>query len=262
MSNHEQNTSQNPQVEHTTGNGTSVQELRNTLRVMILKGEIPPGAILSQVQLAEQLHTSRTPLREALRMLQAEGMIVAEENRRVQVPKFEAQDLDSVYANRIILETLGIALTVPLLSEADFEKISAALAELSNAAQQNDLFAWEEAHNRYHALLVMHAGVELTRTLARYVDQSARFRLLYVQQEPRGVTVRPAAREEHEKIFMACRGRDRDTAVVELARHLARTALTLIAQLAPEYEPRAVRTALELVTEARKTQPRDSNPNA
>lgn len=218
---------------------------------MILSGEFPPGAILSQVQLAAQLHTSRTPLREALRMLQAEGLIVAKENRRVQISNFDVQTLDDVYANRILLESLGIALTVPLLSDKDIEMLSDALARLAEAAQRDDPVNWEEAHSRYHALLVMHASEELTHTLARYVDYCARFRRVCAQQEFAAVSIRTFAVAELEAILTACRARDRDAAIVELARHLARNALTLMAQLAPEHEPRAVRSALELVTRDR-----------
>jgi biotin operon repressor len=89
------------------------------LRQLILDGTLPPGTILSQVQLSRALGVSRTPLREALRMLQEEGLIDAEPNRRPRIKGFDSSDLESVYSIRILLETFAAELTIPTLGPED-----------------------------------------------------------------------------------------------------------------------------------------------
>jgi DNA-binding GntR family transcriptional regulator len=219
-------------------NGVAV--LHSRLRKLILDGSYAPGTLLSQVELAEALGVSRTPLREALRMLQEEGLIEAEHNQRARIPSFDPQVLDAIYASRVLLEALGIRLTVPYLEQQDLNALREALLDLSSAG---DPECREEPHRRFHRLLVASAGEQLCNTIAGYADRCAFYRRMYVQSDPRNRTVADA---EHEAIFQACVARDSELAAYRLTRHLARTALTLLAQLTPEYEPAAVRTALQV----------------
>ncbi|TMD00666.1 MAG: GntR family transcriptional regulator, partial [Chloroflexi bacterium] len=76
---------------------TTPGSLHEHLRRLILDGAIPNGASISQVELAERLGVSRTPLREAMRMLQAEGIIHAEHGRRTRVTALDVGDIDTVY---------------------------------------------------------------------------------------------------------------------------------------------------------------------
>jgi DNA-binding GntR family transcriptional regulator len=217
-----------------------VVALHRRLRKLILDGMYPPGTLLSQVELAETLGVSRTPLREALRMLQEEGLIEAEHNQRARIPIFDPQVLDAIYASRVLLEALGIRLTVPNLQQQDLDALRQALMDLSSASEPESR---EEPHRRFHRLLVLHAGEQLSNMIAGYADRCAFYRRMYVQSDPRNRTVADA---EHEAIFQACVERDPQAAAYLLTRHLARTALTLLAQLTPEYEPAAVRTALQV----------------
>ncbi len=226
------------------GNGgndlNGVAALHARLRRMILKGEYPPGATLSQVELANSLGVSRTPLREALRMLQKEGLVEAEHNQRTRIPAFDPQMLDAIYASRILFETLGIRLTVPGLRQHDLDVLRGALAELSVLSDPDDR---EEPHRRFHRILVSYAGEYLRETIANYADRCEYYRRMYIQSDP---GTRAVAHAEHEAILQACLERDSDAAAYRLSRHLARTALTLLTHMTPEYEPAAVRTALQI----------------
>lgn len=99
--------------------GPTVEDLYVALREEILGGRLAEGEPLSQVKLAEQWGVNRTPLREALRMLQREGLIDAQYNRRARVSRLSTPDLEELYAERIITETLGIRLTVRAMEDAD-----------------------------------------------------------------------------------------------------------------------------------------------
>src|SRR5919109_4213621 len=90
-----------------------ITTLHTRLRKLILEGVYPPGARLSERELAQTLGVSRTPLREVLRMLQREGLVEAGRYQRARVAPLEPVALDMLYAGRIQLETLGLALTIP-----------------------------------------------------------------------------------------------------------------------------------------------------
>jgi DNA-binding GntR family transcriptional regulator len=213
------------------------------VREAILRGELDPDEPLSQVQLAKRLGVSRTPLREALRMLQREGLVDSEPNRRVRVAPLSVADLEQVYAARIVIEALAVRLSVPLLEDGDLKALARALRELETATRARDAERWDAAHSRYHALLRRRAGARIERLAAELSDHSDRYRRVYLARP----SARASAAAEHVAIYDACRERDASAASSRLAQHLARTALTVIADAAPDHDPAPVRTALRLV---------------
>jgi DNA-binding GntR family transcriptional regulator len=218
-----------------------VTMLHERLRRLILDGVYPPGTRLSERELAQTFGVSRTPLREVLRMLQREGLVEAGRYQRARVAPLDPVALDMLYAGRIQLETLGLALTIPSLQDEDFAELDAALSAMRSATTMEE---WEVPHRRLHQLLVSQAGEQLRGTMASYADQSQRYRLILAYRE---INAQSVGTVEHARILQACWERNREEAVQLYARHLARTALTVLAHMAPEYEPVAVRTALALV---------------
>jgi DNA-binding GntR family transcriptional regulator len=227
----------------------TVARLHDQIRQLILDGRLKPGAALSQVQLARRLGVSRTPLREALRMLQEEGLITQERNRRPRVAGFDPNDLEALYATRILISSLGIAMTVPQLTEEDFATLELLLDQMREAGTRDDVDGWEEAHRAFHRTLVSHAGERLQETISRLSDHSKLYRRLWMEAEPHHWTL---ADEGHRAILRACRLGDRDLAVELLARHFARSSLTVLANAMPEREPSLVRWALQLMLADRK----------
>jgi DNA-binding GntR family transcriptional regulator len=221
-------------------NGRSLHEY---LRRLILDGAIPDGASISQVELAERLGVSRTPLREAMRMLQAEGIVSAEHNRRAHITALEVGDIDTVYGCRVLLEATGVLVTVRTLDAARLRELTEAAREMRSHAGDVDAETWARAHRRFHRALVPQAGREFGRTLSTYFDRAERFRRMYQTEEIAAGIRLPA---EHEAILKACRAKDATKAAALVARHSARAALALMAQIAPDREPTLVRTALQL----------------
>jgi DNA-binding GntR family transcriptional regulator len=212
------------------------------LRTLILGGAIPPGAVLNQVELAPQLGVSRTPLREAIRMLQEEGLVVAEPQRRARVTGFDPEHLEAVYAQRVLLEAVATRVTASTATDEEVARLDALLAEMDARVRAHDFSAWQEAHRTFHVALVRRAGDQLLRAMTSTMDRSEHYRLMH---QASGSPDRERA-AEHAAIVAAHRERDADAAASELAAHLARTALSLIAQLAPAYDPVMIRTALQL----------------
>jgi DNA-binding GntR family transcriptional regulator len=226
----------------------SVAVAHETLRELILRGELAPGSELSQVALARRLGVSTTPLREALRQLEAEGLIDTPRNRRPRVRRFEMDDLDSVYASRILLESLALELTVQTLSDADLAGLNADLAAMRRAARRQEASGWERAHERFHQRLVGGAPTPLREQIATLMARGDRYRRISVRRDdPRG---RATGDAEHEAIVAACRAGDGVAAAALLARQLARSAHTVRDKLGGEPALVAVERALTVVDPA------------
>jgi DNA-binding GntR family transcriptional regulator len=120
------------------------------------------------------------------------------------------------------------------------------LGQMESLAVEHDFAGWEEHHRAFHQRLVRAAGARPRRLLAELSDHSERYRRPYIDQDPRAWSVGAA---EHVSIVEACRDRDVRAAGERLARHLSRTALTVLMYAAPEHEPALVRSALRSVLE-------------
>jgi len=225
------------------GNTTTAGSLHEHLRRLILDGAIPNGASISQVELAERLGVSRTPLREAMRMLQAEGIIHAEHGRRTRVTALDIGDIDTVYGTRVLMEGAGVLVTVPLLDRSRIDDLAEAVKEMRKHASDPNAELWARAHRRFHRTLIPEAGREFARTLSTYFDRAERLRRMFQTEEIAGGV---RLHEEHEAILKACKAKNASKAAALVARHSARAALTLMAQISPEREPTLVRTALQL----------------
>lgn len=215
-----------------------------SLRESILNGTLPPGETLSQVQLASKLGVSRGPLREAVRMLQREGLVEAELNRRGRVSSFSIDDLEQLYAMRIVHESLAIRINVPRFGKRDVDGLRSRLRRMESLAA-HDLRQWQAVDREFHFALVAHSGDRLMRTIRELYDHADRYRGLYIKGVPRALSI---AAEEHKAIVDACVEGDAALAAAHLARHLARTALTVLTHHAPEHDPTTVRAAIRLAT--------------
>ena len=172
----------------------------SSLRESILNGALPPGESLSQVQLASQLGVSRGPLREAVRMLQREGLVEAEVNRRGRVSSFSIDDLEQLYAMRIVHESLAIRINVPRFTKRDIDALRGCLRRME-ALAGHDLRQWQAVDREFHFTLLAHAGDRLLRTIRELYDHADRYRWLYIKGVPRALSI---AADEHKAIFDAC----------------------------------------------------------
>ncbi len=228
----------------------TVDDLFLRLREQVLSGELAEGSVLSQVKLAAQLGVNRTPLREALRMLQREGLVDARYNRRVTVSRLSTADLEELYAERIVTEALGIRLTVPNMTLTDITTLRELLTELDGLASAQSFVAWEDVHHRFHALLVARAGDRLRLRIDHLGAYARRYRHALSAMAEQAVDGFAQGSIEHAAIVDACVAGDGEEAGTLMARHLARTALTLVSVREPTHDPRVVREALRMVGES------------
>jgi DNA-binding GntR family transcriptional regulator len=236
----------------------SVPPLHAYLRAAVLDGRLPPGTKLSQATLAEQLGVSRTPLREVLRMLQEEGLVTAEPNQRMRVAALDPAELDSTYAARILLGALAVSLTVDGFGDAQKRTAGRLLTTMRRAARRKDQQTWLEVHRDYHGLLEAGAPEPLRRQLETLADRAVRY--IRIQQHAEPARWAELGDVEHPSILQAVVDGDVQAAATRLARHLAGTAVRVLASSAPDYTPAAVPRAVALVSGVRSAQFDQRNP--
>lgn len=219
----------------------AMDRVHTELRRQIISGQRPPDSVLSQVQIAHDLHVSLTPVREALRRLQEEGLVRGERHRRMRVVSFRPDEFEYVYASRITLGSLALVATLPHFSRAEIEQLQHSVQEMQTGAELNRAADWEAAHARFHALLACHAPEPVQDALARLTERSNLYRQLW-----RGLGDEWRNDASHDALLASCCARDSRAAVDQLARHFARTALSVMAALDPERDPSLVRNALRM----------------
>jgi DNA-binding GntR family transcriptional regulator len=226
----------------TTRDGQHVALVHERLRNAILRGEIEAGATTSQTALAEQLGAGRTPLREALRMLQREGLVISEPNRRVRIADLSSDDAEELYIMRIALECVAIRITVPTLTSHDFAALEGYMAQMDHYMKNEDMRAWRAPHLAFHNLLVSGAGPRVSQEIEQLFDHAERYRLRWGTE---GVWTQRQA--EHRAIIDAAAARDQDLAALRLAEHYARTAGLVFAGLDPDHNLVRLRETMRTV---------------
>ncbi len=213
---------------------------------MILGGSFEPGARLSQIQLAQQLRVGRTPLREALRMLQQEGLIVAEHNKRPRLLSFDPETIDTNSAEVILLFSLAAAASVPRLNDDDVAAVRNALKDMRAALEREDLNDWLRADLRFHSGAFVHSGAPLIARLKRVWDENQYYlRFLMTRENIPWEKID----DEHETILEACAARNGELACKLIARHIAGGHIALLAHAMPDKEPRMIRAAMRLIVQ-------------
>ena len=218
----------------------SVEHVHRMIREAILDGSLAPGEAMSQVALADELGVSRTPLREALRMLQSEGLVEAQANRRVTVTPISATDLEELVVMRVALETEAVRLSIDRLAPEEIAALEGRLAEMAHFAKEKDYERWQGPHSAFHRGLTAPAGVRVNAMLAQLSDHFERYRRVHIARSPKAWLT-----AGHREILDAAKKRDRELAGRLKAGHLSATAFDVTELLEPGYEPARLRQTLQ-----------------
>jgi DNA-binding GntR family transcriptional regulator len=211
------------------------------LRNSILANALPANTILSQVEVASCLKVSRTPVREAFRMLQEEGLISAEPNYRCRVLGFDPEELELLYASRIMNEGVSVVITVAKMGDAEVERLAAAFEAMQRDEERQNLDQWILDHRAFHQTLFSGANPRLQQRM--YVDCQRSERYVYNSIQSGLVNIFRRAAVEHGEILQACRKRQPAKAAALLTRHLSRAGIDILKALAPHWDPITLRTA-------------------
>ena len=204
-----------------------VDEVAQLLRERIYSGAFPPGTKLRQEQLAEQLRVSRTPLREALRVLERDGLVQSEPGRSVRVVEADTARLLEAYSLREAVDGVAARLAAQRAQDADIERLRAQLVRQRAAVEPWDAAAYTLANVEFHTLVMELSGnrfVMAELPLVRMTSQV--FTPVALVPKARG----KAAVSDHTGIVKAIARHDPEEAERLARAHIAAT----IARLTPE----------------------------
>jgi DNA-binding GntR family transcriptional regulator len=208
-----------------------VDELHN----MILSGELPRGARLRQDELAQRFETSITPVREALRLLESEGLVSSEAHRGVRIASIDQEDLKATYVMRRLVEPYAIARATTRVSRRDLDHAEAINGQMAAAGEVGDHWGVREGNRAFHFLFYDRCGMpalsERIKTLWLVFPWD--IALLHFGERAR------AAVAEHAAIVAAVRGGDVEAAADATAVHLLHSYRAVTASLtgAPADDP-------------------------
>jgi DNA-binding GntR family transcriptional regulator len=210
------------------------------IRAAILSGELEPGAVTTQMALAERYSAGRTPLREALRVLQKEGLVVNEPNRRVEITSLTAPDVEELYIARILIEPEAVRETIPHLTSRDDAELQGYLAQMDHYSDGGDWAGLREPHRAFHFRLYSAGGKRLVDLVTELSEHGERYRLVN-KPIPEWWERRQA---EHRALAAAAADRNAELTARLLVEHYARTAALLCEDLDPTNDMRRLRATL------------------
>jgi len=188
------------------------------LRDQIIRGEIAEGTQLRQDAIATQYQVSRIPVREALRQLDAEGLIAIVPNRGAIVPALSPDDIEEIFSIRALLEPEVLKRSIPHLTQEDLAEAEAVLRTYVNELRREDhVSGWGRLNWQFHSILYSRANQPRSLAIIRNVNNSGerytRLQLYLTHGMKR-------ANDEHHKILDLCRQRNVMAACQLLHEHI------------------------------------------
>lgn len=205
----------------------------NTLRQAILTGELKPGERLMEIHLANRLGVSRTPIREAIRKLELEGLVTMIPRRGAEVAQITEKSMSDVLEVRRAVDALCVELACDRITEEELEALKAACDAFERAVRTKDLKEIAKADVKLHDIIVQATGnkrlVQLVNNLS---EQMYRYRFEYIKD----FTRHEKLVDEHRIIYESIVKKDKETACEAAKMHIDNQKNTIIMQIRNEQE--------------------------
>ena len=193
----------------------------NTLREAILKGDLKPGERLMELQLASKLGVSRTPIREAIRMLEQEGLAVTTPRKGAEVAKMTLKDMEDVLEIRDALDELAVRIACQKISDEQLKQLEDMKELFEKSTQTGNVKKIAEADVTFHDVIYeATTNPKLVTLLNNLREQVYRYRVEYIK-DPKNY---PTLIAEHEAILESLKNRDVKNAVEAMHVHVANQA--------------------------------------
>ncbi len=194
---------------------TTVSWILENLRNAIVEGKLEAHTLIRQDELAIAYGVSRMPIREAIRILEAEGLVISRPNRGAVVAPLDPQDAEEIFEVRTALECLAVRRSVPRLDDRQRDAAAAALRDLENAPADQA----SAAHRAFHLALHAAAGTRLVRLVGQHIDAADR----YLRLEATLAGTQAKDRREHRAILDAVLTGKVEKAARLISHHVAET---------------------------------------
>lgn len=189
----------------------------HTLREAILKGELKPGERLMELQLASRLGVSRTPIREAIRMLELEGLAVTVPRKGAEVAKMTEKDMEDVLQIRRALDELAVGLACDNMTEEKLEQLHEALERFEESTRTGDVQQIAQTDVEFHEVIYQATdNPKLVNMLNNLREQMYRYRVEYLKSDE----VYPRLIQEHEEIYEGLKRKDKERVVEIVGYHV------------------------------------------
>ncbi len=203
--------------------------ITNDLRERILSGEMAEGETIRQEALAEDYDVSRMPIREALKRLNAEGLVQWANNRGGSVSKHSLSEIGEIFDLRILIEVDLFRRAIPNMTSSDFARCDEILTQMEASYDENDVGKWGILNYKYHSALYAASQRKLTNELLDRVNlQSDR----YVRMHLSVMKQREPAKKDHRDLLRLAQEGKTDEACDVLTRHIRRTKEQLLDMIA------------------------------
>ncbi|MCM1123139.1 MAG: GntR family transcriptional regulator [Eubacterium sp.] len=205
----------------------------NTLRKAILTGELKPGERLMEIHLANRLGVSRTPIREAIRKLELEGLVIMIPRRGAEVAQITEKDLRDVLEVRRALDALCVELACDRISAEEKKQLKEACEEFERATETKDATIIAKADVELHDIIVHATGNErLIQLINNLSEQMYRYRFEYIKEENRHDNLV----NEHRMIYESIIRHDKEGAARAAKLHIDNQEKSIIRQIRLEHE--------------------------
>ncbi|MCD7955452.1 MAG: GntR family transcriptional regulator [Lachnospiraceae bacterium] len=199
-----------------------------TLRQAILRGEISPGERLMEIHLAQKLGVSRTPVREAIRMLELEGLVTTVPRKGTVVAEITVSDLEDVLEVRQALEELAVRIVCKKITKEQLAEMKGLAARFRETLKGDDVVACAEADMKFHDAIYNATGNRrLIQILNNLREQMYRYRMEYLKDK----SSHQILVKEHEEILQALQEQDEQKALAAISCHIDRQKEHIIAEL-------------------------------
>ena len=204
-----------------------------TLRQAIKDGVLKPGERLMEIQLADELGVSRTPIREAIRKLELEGFVVMVPRRGTYVADISLKDIAQVFEIRSALEELAAGLAAERITPDELEYLERILVEINEYIDNDEFDKIVDADVRFHDVLY-HASrnQRLVDILNNLREQMYRYSIEYLKKKE----CYPQLLNEHQTIIDAIAGHDKELATKFTSQHIKNQAETVVGTIREKEE--------------------------
>lgn len=190
----------------------------NTLREAILKGELKPGERLMELQLAARLGVSRTPIREAIRMLEQEGLAVTIPRKGAEVAKMTEKDMEDVLQVREALDELAATIACEQMTQEQLNELMRAMHEFEESTKTGNVKKIAESDVRFHDIIYQATeNPKLVSILNNLREQMYRYRVEYLKDEKNY----PMLLKEHQEIAEGLALKNKDKVTAMMHQHVA-----------------------------------------
>lgn len=196
----------------------------HTLREAILKGELQPGERLMELQLASKLGVSRTPIREAIRMLEQEGLAITVPRKGAEVARMTIKDMEDVLEVREALDELAAQIACNKMSEEQLKQLKNIKNEFVESMKSGEVKKIAEADVKFHDIIYEATdNAKLVILLNNLREQIYRYRVEYLKNPDNY----PILIKEHEAIVEALEQRDKEKVTFAMHEHVANQAVAM-----------------------------------